>query len=420
MKRTACFLAVLSLLSGGAALTEPKAQESPIILRVDTLLDGRGHIVHNTRIVIEGSKIARIDPSAGPVTYDLRNFTVLPGWIDAHVHITYHFGPNGRAEDREETLPQATLAAASNAYVTLMSGFTTVQSLGAPADKDLREAIARGQIPGPRILTAMRPLVGRGEATGTPEQIREFIKQQAAAGADVIKIFASKSIREGGGQTLSPEQLEAACSEAKAHGLRAVVHAYHTAIRAAVLAGCSQIEHGTGASEDDLKLMAQKGVYFDPQAGLVIQNYLDNKAKFLGIGNYTEEGFQAMEKAKPLNSDLFRRAIATPGLKVVFGTDAVAGAHGRNVEEFYYRVRECGQPPMDAMVSANSLAAKSLGLGDKIGAIAPGYEADIIALAGSPLQDITNVRQVVLVMKGGVVYKNTAAAAIPRYAGVNP
>ncbi len=166
--------------------------------------------------------------------------------------------------------------------------------------------------------------------------------------------------------------------------------------------------------------MAEKGTYFDPQAGLVIQNYLDNKAKFLGIGNYTEEGFQAMEKAKPLNLELFRRAIATPNLRVVFGTDAVAGAHGRNAEEFYFRVRECGQSPMDAMVSANSLAAESLGLGDKIGTIAPGYEADIIALAESPLQDITNVRRVVFVMKGGIVYKNVAPANIPPYAGVNP
>jgi imidazolonepropionase-like amidohydrolase len=406
-----------------AALVLPAlaaAQEKEIVIRASRVLDGKGNVLHDTRIVVQGSKIVRLDSSAGPVTYDLRGTTVLPGWIDTHVHITYHFGPNGRAEDKDETPQQATLAGASNAYVTLMSGFTTVQSLGSPADKDLRDMIARGLIPGPRILTAMRPLTGRGEATGTPEQIREFVKQQATQGADVIKVFASKSIREGGGQTLSQEQLDAACGQAKALGLRAVVHAYGPAIRAATLAGCSQIEHGTHASDDDLKLMAEKGTYFDPQAGLVIQNYLDNKAKFLGIGNYTEEGFQAMEKAKPLNLELFRRAIATPKLKVVFGTDAVAGAHGRNAEEFYFRVRECGQLPMDAMVSANSLAAESLGLGDKIGTIAPGYEADIIALGESPLQDITNVRRVVFVMKGGIVYKNVAPANIPQYAGVNP
>ncbi len=406
-----------------AALVLPAlatAQEKEIVIRASRVLDGKGNVLHDTRIVVQGSKIVRLDPSAGPVTYDLRAYTVLPGWIDTHVHITYHFGPNGRAEDRDETPQQAMLAGASNAYVTLMSGFTTAQSLGSPADKDLRDMIARGLIPGPRILTAMRPLTGRGEATETPEQILEFIKQQAAQGADVIKIFASKSIREGGGQTLSQEQLDAACGQAKALGLRGVVHAYGPAIRAAVLAGCSQIEHGTHATDDDLKLMAEKGTYFDPQAGLVIQNYLDNKAKFLGIGNYTEEGFQAMEKAKPLNLELFRRAMATPKLKVVFGTDAVAGAHGRNAEEFYFRVRECGQSPMDAMVSANSLAAKSLGLGDKIGTIAPGYEADIIALSESPLQDITNVRRVVFVLKGGIVYKNVAPANIPQYAGVNP
>jgi imidazolonepropionase-like amidohydrolase len=422
-KSAACLLAgALWLALAAAAQEKPVVQTSDgaIVIAAGTVLDGHGGVLHQTRIVVEGGKIVRIDPAAAPVTYNLQGLTVLPGWIDCHVHITYHFGPNGRAEDAAETPEQAALAAASNAWATLMAGFTTVQSVGSPEDRDLRDAIARGAIPGPRILTAVEPLFGRGEKTGTPDEIRQFIRKQKAAGADVIKIFASKSIREGGGQTLSQEQLDAACDEARKLGLRTLVHAYGPAIRAATLAGCAEIEHGTFATDDDLRLMASRGTFFDPQAGLVIENYLANKAKFLGIGNYNEAGFAAMEKALPLNHELFRRAAATPGLKIVFGTDAVAGAHGRNAEEFLDRIRDGGQDPMAAMVSANSLAAESLGLADQIGAIAPGMQADLIALDGNPLEDITAVRRVVFVMKGGVVYKNVPPAHIPPLVGPTP
>jgi imidazolonepropionase-like amidohydrolase len=222
----------------------------------------------------------------------------------------------------------------------------------------------------------------------------------------VIKIFASQSIRQGGGMTLSQEQLNAACDEAKKQGLRTLVHAYKDAVRAATLAGCTQVEHGTLATDDDLKLMAERGTYLDPQAGLVIENYLQNKQRYLGTPGYTEEGFAAMEKILPLNHQLVQRASKVPGLKIVFGTDAVAGSHGRNAEEFIDRVRDGGVSPLAAMISANSLGAEALGLGNEIGTIAKGFDADIIALDGDPLIDITAVRRVVFVMKGGVVYKN--------------
>ena len=259
----------------------------------------------------------------------------------------------------------------------------------------------------------------RGEDTGTPDEIRAFIRKQKAAGADLIKIFASKSIRLGGGMTLSWEQLNAACDEAKKQGLRTLVHAYKEAVRAATLAGCTEVEHGTLATDEDLKLMAEKGTYFDPQAALVINNYLQNKDRYLGTPGYTAEGFAAMEKVLPVDCDFVRQAAKTKGLKMVFGTDAVAGADGRNAEEFIDRVN-CGVDPMAAMVSANSLGAEAMGLGDQIGSIAPGMQADIIALDGDPTKDITAVRRVVFVMKGGVVYKNVAKDAIPAYAGVKP
>jgi imidazolonepropionase-like amidohydrolase len=288
-----------------------------------------------------------------------------------------------------------------------MAGFTTVQSVGSPTDIPLRDAIAKGTLPGPRILTAVEPLLGRGEQTGKPDEIRAFVRKQKEAGADLIKIFASQSIRQGGGMTLSQEQLNAACDEAKKQGLRTLVHAYKDAVRAATLAGCTEIEHGTMATDDDLKLMAQKGTYLDPQAGLVIENYLLNKDKFLGTPGYTEEGFAAMEKVLSLNHDLVQRAVKIRALKIVFGTDALAGSHGRNAEEFIDRVRDGGMDPMAAMISANSLGAEALGMANQIGSIAPGLAADIIALDGDPLKDITAVRRVVFVMKGGVVYNNT-------------
>ena len=382
------------------------AQEKPISIHAGTLLDGRGQVLHNVEIVVQNGKIVSVELAKSGAnetsTYDLRELTVLPGWIDVHVHITWHFGPNGRLEDKDETPAEATLAEAGNAWATLMAGFTTIQSLGAPEDKDLRSAIARGEIPGPRIITALNPIE---DSALTPDQIRDAVRKLKADGADVVKIFASKSIREGGGQTLSDEQLRAACGEAKAQGLRSVVHAYRTAIRAASLAGCTEVEHGTYATADDLRTLADHGTFFDPQVGLVIHNYLDNKARFLGIGNYNDEGFAKMQEVLPLNQQMFKQALATKGLKIVFGTDAVAGAHGRNAEEFIYRVED-GEDALDAMMSANSRAADSLNLQDEIGSIAPGLQADIIALDGDPLKDITAVRRVVFVMKGGTVYKN--------------
>jgi imidazolonepropionase-like amidohydrolase len=154
--------------------------------------------------------------------------------------------------------------------------------------------------------------------------------------------------------------------------------------------------------------MAQRKVYFDPNFGLLLHNYLDNRARFIG-GNFNEAGFAFMEKGIPIGIDTFKRAL-TRNIPIVFGTDAVAGANGRNYEEFVYRVRDGGQKPMAAIVAATSTAAQSIGLGDKIGTIGPGFEADIIATDGNPLQDITAVRRVVFVMKGGKVYKNMATA----------
>jgi imidazolonepropionase-like amidohydrolase len=282
-----------------------------------------------------------------------------------------------------------------------MGGFTTIQSVGQQIDAELKYQIDSGALPGPRILTSLRSL---NENTGDPEHIRAYVRQMKADGADVIKLFATASIRDGGAQTMTTEQINATCGEAKAVGLRAVVHAHASdGARAAILAGCTSIEHGTFLDNATLDLMAERGIYFDPNF-LVLHNYLENKAKYLNIGNYTEEGFAAMVKGLPLVADVLKRARARH-VKIVLGTDAVAGAHGRNAEEFIYRVKDGGDKPMDALMSGTSVAAESLGMADKIGAIAEGMEADLVAVAGNPLDDITAVRRVNFVMKHGKVYK---------------
>ncbi|HEY6230318.1 MAG TPA: amidohydrolase family protein [Pyrinomonadaceae bacterium] len=387
--------------ANGKDILRPKR----IVIAASTLLDGKGGVIRNTRIVIEGSKIVAIDPQAAPIDYDLRGLTVLPGWIDSHVHITWSFGPDGKNAGPAATTPEAAYQAAANAWATLQAGFTTVQSVGSPADVPLRDAIAKGALPGPRILTAVEPLIGRGEQTGTPDEIRAFVRKQKQAGADLIKIFAANSVRRNA-MTLSADQLNAACDEAKKQGLRTLVHAYKDAVRAATLAGCTEIEHGTLATDDDLKLMAARGTWLDPQAGLVMENYLLNKEKFLGTPGFPEEAFPAIAQVIPQYHEFMKRALKIKGLKIVFGSDALAGSHGRNAEEFVDRVRDCGVDPLAALVSANALAAEALGMGDEIGSIAPGLQADIIALDGDPIKDITAVRRVVFVMKGGVVYKS--------------
>jgi len=392
------------------AKPQPASKTQTVVIRAGTLLDGKGHALHNALIVVQGNKIVRVDANAkdqrvaGAAFYDLSQMTVMPGWIDLHDHVTWHFGPNGRIEDKSETPSQAAFAAAGNAYATLMAGFTTIQSVGSPEDKELRAAIQSGAVPGPRLLTSLEPIE---DPKLTPEQIREAVRKLKADGADLVKIFASRSIRQGGTRTLSDEQLQAACSEAKTQGLRTLVHAYRDAVRAAANAGCTEVEHGTYATQEDLDAMAQHGTFFDPQVGLVIHNYLDNKQKFLGVGTYTEEGFAKMQEVLPVIAEMFKHALTTKNLKIVFGTDAVAGAHGRNAEEFIYRV-QAGEEPMQAMVDANARAAESLNMQNEIGAIEPGMQADIIAVDGDPLKDITAVRRVVFVMKSGKVYKNEA------------
>lgn len=406
MKVAHFWSAILLLFMTCALLFASQRGDPPIIIHAGKMLDGKGGVASNVFITVKGSHITSVQSKGGSPTIDLSHFTVMPGGIDTHVHISWHFDANGKSHDPEE--PEADKHSLpfslENAYQTLLGGITTVQSIGSPADVDLREWLKRGILPGPNVLTAIEPI---GDDTKNSDEIRAQVKELAAKGADVVKIFASKSIRDGGGPTLTQEQLNAACSEAKAAGLGAVVHAHGPeSARRSVIARCTSIEHGVLLDRETLQFIADHGTYFDPNIGLIFRNYFENKQHFLGIGNYTEEGFKKMEEAVPTALKMFKDALQIKNLKMVFGTDAVAGSHGRNFEELIYRVQKGGQDPMAAIVSATSLASESLSLRNKIGVIEPGMDADLIAVEGDPLTDITALRRVVFVMKGGKIYKN--------------
>jgi imidazolonepropionase-like amidohydrolase len=379
---------------GGAA--------QPVTIRAARLIDGIGNTMENAVVEVTGSKITAIDQRAGPVTYDLGDVTLMPGMIDVHVHLQWIFGPDGRYGGRGVLPSYTTDAILDNARATLMAGFTTIQSLGWAGDKGLRDAVNAGTINGPRIITSLSQIQG---GNNTPEQLRERVRQAKADGADVIKFFASASIRDGGRMNVTQEQVEAVCSEAKALGLRTLVHAHSAeSVIASVKAGCTQIEHGMFVDDAAIKAMADAHVYFDPNIGLVLQNYIEHHDEYDGAGNFNEDSFAAMQAAIPKGVEVFKKALAA-GIKMPMGTDAVAGAHGHNAREIIARVQKGGQKPMDAIIGATSLSAESMNLGNQIGTLKPGYDADIIAVAGDPVKDITHLRDVSFVMRVGRVMK---------------
>jgi imidazolonepropionase-like amidohydrolase len=373
-----------------------------VTIRAARLLDGRGKLIEHAVVEARGSKIVAVDQRSGPVSYELGDATILPGLIDVHVHLNWYFGPDGRYGGRGVPPSYAADAVLDNARATLMAGFTTVQSVGWIGDKPLREAIAAGVVNGPRLLTSLEQMQG---GSSTPDQLRQRVRQLKADGADLIKFFASASIRDGGKMNVTQAQVDAVCGEAKALGLRTLVHAHSAdSVIAAVKAGCTQIEHGMFVDDAAITAMAEAHVYFDPNIGLVLQNYLEHHDEYDGAGNFNDNSFAAMQAAIPRGIEVFKKALAA-GIKMPMGTDAVAGAHGHNAREIITRVQKGGQPPMDAIIGATSLAAESMKLENQIGTLAPGYEADVIAVREDPIRDITKLRDVMFVMRGGQVVK---------------
>lgn len=408
------FIAALAAATGLAFASTAAAQgdTTTVTIHAALVLDGLGGMQRNAVVTVRDNRIVSV-AAAKPgahTTYELGTATVMPGIIDAHVHPGWYINAAGRLHNADngrdgETPAQSAIARAGNLYATLMGGVTTIQSLAGPEDLDLRDAVARGVIPGPRILTSITQI---NNQRLTPDSLRGMVRALKARGADVIKLFASSGLGAGGEQTLSDDQLRAICGEATSQRLRTVVHAISAkSVAAATLAGCTEIEHGTFATDTELKLMAEHGTIFDPQVCLVFQNYIDHRDVYARSG-YSDSTFAALARAIPTATEMFRHALATPNLKIIFGTDAVALAHGRNIEELVCRVRGGGQKPIDAITSATSATAAALGIGSQVGALTPGLQADIIAVAGDPTRDIEALRHVIFVMRDGKTYQGRA------------
>ncbi len=381
-----------------AAVSVPAQAPLPITIRADRVLDGRGGAWENGVIEIAGSKITKIEQRSGPVTYDLGKVTALPGLIDVHVHIIA-----GATSDQPGELRDAQTAELwqKNFRATLMAGFTTVQSVGDAPDKAVREAIAAGFIIGPRLLSSLGQV---HPGNRSPDELRAEVRKLKSEGADLIKLYGSGSGVPGSrANNVTLEQMTAICGEARIQGLRCVVHAHPPdAIINAVKAGATQIEHGGWADDEAIKAMAAANVLYDPTMS-VMPTLLEHKTELLRTGRIDASRVAQAEEMLPQKRSIFQKALAA-GLRMPNGSD-LGAFHGENAREIVVRV-EAGQKPMDAIIGATSLAAESLGLGKTLGTLAPGYQADIIAVAGNPLEDISVLRNVTFVMKGGQIYKH--------------
>jgi imidazolonepropionase-like amidohydrolase len=442
MRNACCFL-ILSFI----AVLQPangqvqKPASKTYVLKAARMFDGKSNTlttpglvsVSDGKIVAVGAKAAV--PAAADVI-DLGDATLLPGFIDAHTHLTMMYSDDWKQntlDGLQKTIPEQALDASANARVTLMAGFTTVRDVGSHdyLDVGLRNAIRDGIIPGPRMLVTVhalgstgghcdhgggfRPgLFGRetdpldGVING-PDQARYAVRLDHKYGADIIKVCATGGVLsltdDVDTPQLTQEELNAIVDEAHALRRKTAAHAHgNEGAKRAILAGIDSIEHGSFMQDDTLDLMKQRGTYLVPTliAGDSLREKIDK-------GVYLPPAIIAKTRAAlAARSQMFQHAVAK-GVKIAFGTDAAVYAHGRNAEEFHLMV-DLGMKPIDALRSAALSDAELLAIQDKLGTLEPGKLADVIAAPGDPVENIRQTEKVFFVMKEGVIYRNDRAA----------
>ncbi|MFZ5671265.1 MAG: amidohydrolase family protein [Pseudomonadota bacterium] len=438
-KKALAAAAAAGLLAVGVGLGIARAQGAAAAAPLTYVQAGRlladpasGKVLGEQTIVVQDGKVLRIEAgytsAEGARIVDLHDAFVLPGLIDSHVHLTGEQGPNAQLEEFTKTKSDLALDGAWNGMKTLKAGFTTVADLGAPNESifALRDAIRAGRVPGPRIVAsgaAVSVHGGHGDpGNGMPEALvpvyrgpavcsgaddcRRAVREQVRAGADVIKITATGGVLSptaaGLAKQFSDEELKAIVETAHSMGRKVTAHAHGVdGVNAFLRAGGDSIEHGTYLDGESIKLFKASGAWLVPT--LMAGDFVAREAA------KPDTFFLPSQKAKALQAgpqmlDMARRAWAG-GVRIAFGTDTGVSKHGDNAGEFALLLK-AGMSSLDAVRSATVWAAEHLGLADQIGSLAPGKQADLIAVRGDPTADATVLTRVSFVMKGGVVYKS--------------
>ncbi len=416
-----------------AILLPPAVLEARTLIHAGKLIDGTSGAAQSEKtVVVDGGKIVEIadgylEGTGGDEVIDLQQHTVLPGLMDMHTHLSSQSSPSSYMERFQLNPGDYAIRGVVYAERTLMAGFTTVRDLGDRFNITipLRNAINRGFVPGPRIFTAARSLATTGGhadpsngwradvqgdpgpkegVVNSPAEAAQAVRQRYKDGADLIKITATGGVlslaKSGQNPQFTEELIRAVVDTAKDYGFIVAAHAHGTeGMKRAIRGGVTSIEHGTYMDDEAMELMKQHGTYYVPT--ILAGEFVGEKSKVDGY--YPEIVRPKAAAIGPVIHDTFARAYKA-GVKIAFGTDCGVSPHGGNAREFVFMVRG-GMPPMEAIQSATAVPAEMLGIADRLGTLAPGKLADIIAVAGDPLADIALLQDVRFVMKEGVVYK---------------